>query len=297
MKKKKAGIGQWTLTAIMGLFALFCLLPVILIVIVSFSSEESIVQNGFSFFPSAWSLDAWKYVTGYGRQMVVSYGVTIFITVFGTLLDLTVEGMLAYTLSRSNFRMRKVFSTMILITMLFSGGPVASYMVNTSFYRMQDTLWILILNGVGAMHVIIMRTYIQGTLSEALIESAKIDGASEYRTAFQVVMPCMIPALASVGFMKAIGYWNGWQKAYLYITDPNKTPLSLLLMKIEKNVEFLVQNENEISAEVYALVSKSIPGETARMAILLAALGPILVAYPFFQRYFVKGITIGSVKG
>lgn len=294
---KKAGIGQWTLTIVLGFFALFCLLPVLLIVIVSFSDEQSVLQHGFSFFPKAWSLDAWKYVVGYGRQMVVSYCVTIFITLVGTILDLTVEGMFAYTLSRSAFKMRKVFSTMVLITMLFSGGPVASYMINTSVYKMQDTLWILILNGVGAMHVIIMRTYIQGTLSESLIESAKIDGASEFRTAFQVVMPCMVPALASVGFMKAIGYWNSWQKAYLYITDPNKTPLSLLLMKIEKNVEFLVQNENEISAEVYAAVSSTIPGETARMAILLAALGPILLAYPFFQRYFVKGITIGSVKG
>ena len=294
---KKAGIGQWILTLLMGAIALFYLLPVLLIVIVSFSSEASITQKGFSFFPDGWSLDAWKYVLGYGRQLIVSYGVTIFVTVVGTLLDLTVEGMFAYTLSRSNFRMRKIFSLMILITMLFSGGQLATYMVNTSIYHLKDTYWILILNGVSAMHVIIMRTYIQGTVSEALIESAKIDGASEFRTLFQVVVPCMTPALASVGFMKAIGYWNSWQKAYLYIEDPNKTPLSLLLMRIEKNIQFLIDNEENMSAELYATIAASLPNETARMAILLAALGPILVAYPFFQKYFVKGITIGSVKG
>lgn len=294
---RKTGIGQWLLTILMGAIALFCLLPMILIVVVSFSSEESIIKNGYSFFPSAWSLDAWKYVLGYGKQMVVSYGVTIFVTVVGTLLDLTVEGMFAYTLSRSNFRMRKVFSTLILITMLFSGGQLASYMVNTTIYNLKDTYWILILNGVSAMHVIILRTYIQGTVSEALIESAKMDGASEFRTLFQVVVPCMTPALASVGFMKAIGYWNSWQKAYLYIDDPNKTPLSLLLMRVENNIQFLLENEDIMSAEMYAAVAGSIPGESARMAILLAALGPILIAYPFFQKHFVKGITIGSVKG
>ena len=130
--------------------------------------------------------------------------------------------------------------------MLFSGGQLATYMVNTSIYHLKDTYLILILNGVSAMHVIILRTYIQSTVSESLIESAKIDGAGEFRTLFQVVMPCMTPALASVGFMKAIGYWNSWQKAYLYIDDPNKTPLSLLLMRIEKNIEFLLENEAEM---------------------------------------------------
>ena len=143
---KKVGVGQCLLTLTLGLCALLCFMPVLLTVIVSFSSENSIMEKGFSFFPTAWSLDGWRYVLGYGRQMVVSYGVTTFITVVGTLIDLTVEGMFAYTLSRSNFRMRKIFAAMILVTMLFSGGQLATYMVNTSIYHLKDTYLILILN-------------------------------------------------------------------------------------------------------------------------------------------------------
>ena len=294
---KKAGIGQWVLGILLGMYALACLLPVVLVVIVSFSSDASISAKGFSFFPAEWSLKAWQYVGSFGNQLLMSYGVTILVTVGGTLFGLAVMSMFAYTLSRKCFALRKYLSVMMLITMLFSGGQLSSYIVNTSMFHLRDTIASLILPGIATMYVIILRTYIQTNVPDSLIESATIDGASEFRTYLQIVLPVMVPALASVGFMLAVGYWNDWQRAFLYITSPSKTPLQLLLIRIEKTVDFLLQNANEMSQEEYAELSANLPRETGRMAILLVALGPIMVAYPFFQKYFVKGLTVGSVKG
>ena len=294
---KKAGVGQWVLGIVLGVYALACLLPVVLVVIVSFSSDASISAKGFSFFPAEWSLKAWQYVGSFGNQLIMSYGVTILVTVGGTLFGLAVMSMFAYTLSRKCFDLRKYLSVFMLITMLFSGGQLSSYIINTSMFHLRDTIASLILPGIATMYVIILRTYIQTNVPDSLIESATIDGASEFRTYLQIVLPVMVPALASVGFMLAVGYWNDWQRAFLYITSPSKTPLQLLLIRIEKTVDFLLQNANEMSPEEYAELSANLPRETGRMAILLVALGPIMVAYPFFQKYFVKGLTVGSVKG
>lgn len=294
---KKAGVGQWVLGILLGLYALACLLPVVLVVIVSFSSDASISAKGFSFFPTEWSLKAWQYVGSFGNQLITSYGVTILVTVGGTLFGLAVMSLFAYTLSRKCFELRKYLSIMMLITMLFSGGQLSSYIINTSMFHLRDTIASLILPGFSTMYVIILRTYIQTNVPDSLIESATIDGASEFRTYLQIVLPVMVPALASVGFMLAVGYWNDWQRAFLYISSPNKTPLQLLLIRIEKTVDFLLQNANDMSPQEYAELSANLPKETGRMAILLVALGPIMVAYPFFQKYFVKGLTVGSVKG
>ncbi|MCM1188190.1 MAG: carbohydrate ABC transporter permease [bacterium] len=295
--KKKMGPGQILLTAVMGLYALVCLIPLLLVVVVSFSSTESIEQKGFSFFPTEWSLRAWEYVFGFGEQLLVSYGVTIFITVFGTAFSLLVMSMFAYALSRPGFMLRKPLSMMLLFTMLFSGGQLATYVVETTMYGLKDSIWALILPGITAMHVIIMRTYIMSNIPDALIGSAKIDGAGEYRIFWQIIFPLMKPTLAAVGFMRAITLWNDWQKAYLYISSPSRTPLQLLLIRIEKSIDYLLQNSHEIPAQEYAAMMKTLPQDNGRMAILLVTLGPILIAYPFFQKYFVKGLTVGSVKG
>lgn len=295
--KKKLGIGQWVLTLILGIYAIMCLLPVLLVIIVSFSSDESINVKGFSFLPAEWSLKAWEYVLGFGRQLVVSYGVTIFITVAGTAFGLVVMAMFAYTLSRRCFELRKQLSILMLITMLFSGGQLATYIVETTLYGLKDSLWALILPGIGAMNIIILRTYIQSNVSDALVESAKIDGAGEFRTFWMIVFPMMKPVLASVGFRLAVNCWNEWQKAYMYITSDSRTPLQLLLIRIEKNIDYLLKNQGEIPSEVYMELLNNVPRESGRMAVLLVSLGPIMVAYPFFQKYFVKGLTVGAVKG
>ena len=297
VKKKKIGIGQYILGAILGLYTLFCLMPIILVFVVAFSDDKSIVSNGFSYFPKKYSLDGFKYVFKYGSQLFVSYGATIFITVSGTLLGLLVMSLLAYALSRRDFRLRKALSIFVMIPMLFSGGQLANYIIYTTVYGMKDSIWLLILPlMVSTMNVIILRTYIQMSIPDELMESARIDGATEYRTFFQIVLPLMKPAVASVGFMLATTYWNDWQNALLYISSDNKAPLQLLLVRIQKNIEFLLNNKNVSGTALLALQS-GIPEYSGTMATVITVIGPIIILYPFFQKYFVKGLTVGSVKG
>lgn len=209
-------------------------MPLLLVLVASFSSDASLRKKGFSFVPNEWSTEGWEYVLSMGSQLLLSYRNTILITIVGTLVSLLFMAMLAYVLSRRTFVWRKAFSMILLGTMLFSGGQLSSYMINTTVYNLKDNMLILFIPAISAMHVIIMRTYIQENISASLVESAKIDGAGEFRIFSQVVIPLMSPALASVGFMTAIGYWNNWEKGYLYIKTQSKLPLQTLLMQIEK---------------------------------------------------------------
>ena len=193
--------------------------------------------------------------------------------------------------------MRSFLSIYILIPMLFSGGQLSSYIIYTSTYHLKDNLLLLILPlSVSTMNIIILRTYVQSSIPEELIDSARIDGAGEYRTFFQIVFPLMKPAMAAVGFMMATVYWNDWQNALLYITSDRKKPLQLLLINIQKSIEFLLNNSN-VPASVKAAMGGTIPQYSATMATVIVVIGPIMVIYPFFQKYFVKGLTVGSVKG
>lgn len=292
---KTPGPGQYILAIILGLLALCCLLPVVMIIIASFSDEASITRNGFTLFPDAWSLEGWKYVIGYGKQLLTSYGITISRTVLQTLGSLLVMSMLAYTLSRRQFPLRGFLSMMLLVTMLFSGGRLSSFLINTTVYHLKDTYLILIIPTVAAMDVIIIRTYIQTNVTDSLIEAAKIDGAGEFRIYAQVVMPLLPPVLASVGFMNAVNVWNDWETGYMYIQSDSLLPLQNLLRRVEQNVQLL--SNPDISVQAALSISSSLPAQSARMALLLTVLGPIMIAYPFFQKYFIKGLTLGSVKG
>jgi putative aldouronate transport system permease protein len=297
VKKKKIKIGQYILGFLLGLYTLFCLLPMLLVVAVAFTDEKSILKNGFRYFPEKFSLDGFKYVFKYGKQLFRSYGVTIFITVVGTLIGLLLMSLFAYAVSRRDFMLRKAFSIYLMIPMLFSGGQLASYIIFTGTYHMKDSIWLLILPlAVTTMNVIILRTYIQTSIPDELVEAARIDGAGEWRTFFQMVLPLMKPALASVGFMMASAYWNDWQNALLYIKSEKKVPLQLLLVRIQKSIEFLLNNKN-ISGSAMAALTEKLPEYTSTMATVIIVIGPIMVAYPFFQKYFIKGLTVGSVKG
>lgn len=296
-KTEKKGIGQYVLGFCLLLYTLFCFLPVVLVFVAAFTDEMSINQNGFSFWPAKWSLAGMNSVLRYGKQLAVSYGVTIFVTVFGTFLGLLVMSMFAYSISRPEFRLSKFLSIFLLIPMLFNGGQLSGYIIFTSYYHLKDTLWALILPlCVSTMNVIILRTYIVNSIPGELMESAKIDGAGEYRTFFQITFPLLKPSLAAVGFMMATAYWNDWQNALLYISSNNKKPLQLMLVNIQKSIEFLL-NSNNVPAAARAAMGGSIPQYSATMATVLVVIGPIMVAYPFFQKYFVKGLTVGSVKG
>ena len=295
--RKKIGPGQIILLFFVILFTVFCFAPVVLVFVSAFADEMWINQNGFSFIPGQWSMNGVNSVLRYGNQLLTSYGVTIFITVVGTFAGLLVMSMYAYSISRPGFRLTKFLSIFLLIPMLFNGGQLAGYVVFTSWYGLKDSLLLLILPlMVTTMNVIILRTYIANSITGELMEAAKIDGAGDYCTFFQITLPLLKPSLAAVGFMMATAYWNDWQNALIYITSNNKKPLQLLLINIQKSIEFLLNNNN-VPAAARAAMGNTIPQYSSTMATVIVVIGPIMVVYPFFQKYFIKGLTVGSVKG
>lgn len=296
-RREKKGFGQYVLAFLLLLYTLFCFLPVVLVFVAAFTDETYIAQNGFSFLPKKMSMAGFNAVMRYGSQLGKSYMVTIFVTVAGTFAGLLVMSMFAYSISRKDFRLSKFLSVYLLIPMLFNGGQLSGYIVFCNSYHLKDTLWLLILPlCVSTMNVIILRTYIANSIPDELMEAAMIDGAGEYRTFFQITLPLMKPSLAAVGFMMATAYWNDWQNALLYISSDNKKPLQLLLVNIQKSIEFLLNNSN-VPASVRAAMGGTVPQYSATMATVIVVIGPIMIAYPFFQKYFVKGLTVGSVKG
>lgn len=296
-KREKKTVGQYILALFLVIFTLFCFLPVLLVFVAAFTDEVYITQHGFSFFPKVFSTAGFSAVLRYGSQLGKSYAVTIFVTVAGTFLGLLFMSMFAYSISRKEFKLAKFLSIYLLIPMLFNGGQLSGYIVFCNTYGLKDTLWLLILPlCVSTMNVIILRTYIANSIPNELMEAAMIDGAGEYRTFFQITLPLMKPSLAAVGFMMATAYWNDWQNALLYITSDRKKPLQLLLVNIQKSIEFLLNNSN-VPASVRAAMGGTVPQYSATMATVIVVIGPIMVAYPFFQKYFVKGLTVGSVKG
>ena len=294
---QKFGVGQLVLLICLILFTVFCAAPVLLVFISAFTEETWLTQHGYSFWPGRWSLNGFTSVLRYGSQLGKSYMVTIFITVAGTLFGLLIMSMYAYSISRRDFRLSKFLSIYLLIPMLFNGGTLSGYLIFTGTYGLKDSLLLLILPlCVSTMNVIILRTYIANSIPGELMEACMIDGAGDYRTFFQITLPLMKPSLAAVGFMMATAYWNDWQNALLYIDSPNKKPLQLLLVNIQNSIQMLLSNAN-VPAAARAAMGGAIPEQAATMATVVIVIGPIMVVYPFFQKYFIKGLTVGSVKG
>ncbi len=296
-RHKKIPPGQIVLLLILLAVTMITAVPILLVFTSAFSDEQTLARNGFSLLPEVWSLSGFNAVLRYGKQLFTSYGVTIFITVTGTVAGLLIMSMFAYSLTIRDFPLRGLFTLILLVPMLFSGGQLSMYVIYTSVYHMKDSLLLLILPiCVQTMYVIILRTYIAGSIPEELMDSARIDGAGEYRTFFQIVFPLMKPALAAVGFMMATMYWNDWQNALLFIDSDRKKPLQLLLINIQKSIEALLSNRNIPPAALAAMQGR-VPQYSATMATVVVVIGPIMIAYPFFQKYFIKGLMIGSVKG
>ena len=278
------------------ILALMTFLPVLFVFIISISSEASIAQNGYSFFPKEFSLESYKYLWSskdyIGRAFVNSIG----ITVVGTMIGLVLTSTLGYVLSRPNYYLKGLYTWMLIIPMLFSGGLVASYMVNTQIYHLKNTYWAMILPGAcSTFYVVIMRTFFQTTIPDGIIESGKIDGASQLRIFAQLVLPISLPVIATIGLFLTFNYWNMWYGAMLYIDSNHRElyPLQYVLISIEKNISFMARNEDYFTEEAML----NLPSETMRMAIVMVVVIPIACSYPFFQRYFVGGLTVGAVKG
>ncbi len=271
-------------------------MPFVFVIAISLTKEQSLQLNGYRFIPEEWSLEAYKYIFSSGSQILTSYGVTITVTIVGTLIGLAIMSMYGYALSRKSFAYRKFFTKVIFIPMLFSGGMVASYLVVTRFLGLKNTIWALILPMcVSSFHIIILRTFFKTSVPDAIIESAKIDGASEWRLFLRIVLPISLPGIATIGLFLTLGYWNDWFNAMLYIDEPNLIPLQYLLIRLENSMEFLANNATSLGANAIE-ATKSMPKDTAKMAIVVISTLPIIFAYPFFQRYFVNGLTIGAVK-
>ncbi len=280
-----------------GLMALICLVPFLMILAGSFSSETAIMKNGFSLFPQNFSLEAYKTVFREPLVVIRAYATTICLTIAGTLLGLALQTMTAYVLARKEFEWRNVFSFFFYFTTLFSGGLVPYYLLIRQTLHLTDSYLALLLPLLFSVYnLLIMKSYILG-IPDSLIDAAKIDGCGEFRTLVQVVLPLIKPALATVGLFIALAYWNDWYNAMLYINSEEKYPLQYFLYQQINNIESykkLIANGTVSSAVVSSV---SLPTQTLKMALTIVVTGPIVLAYPFVQKYFVQGITIGAVKG
>lgn len=278
------------------LFAISCIFPFIFVIIISLTDEQSLALNGYQLWPEEWSMEAYRFIFGEGSQLVASLGVTLMITVIGTVIAVLMTGTYAYVLSRNSFPFRKFFTFYLFFTMLFAGGMVPSYLVMTKMLGLKNTIWALILPlAFSPYNVIILRTFFKKSIPESIIESAKMDGASEMRVFFQIVLPLALPGVATIGLFASLGYWNDWFNALLYIDNNKLLPLQYLLMKIQNTIDFMARNTDMTLAQQQS-IQNSLPQESIRMAMVVVATVPIAIVYPFFQKYFVQGLTIGGVK-
>ncbi|ANY67801.1 sugar ABC transporter permease [Paenibacillus sp. BIHB 4019] len=280
------------------LYTIACLLPILLIVMVSLSNEQDVLTKGYSFIPSQIDFTAYKFLFTDWQQILRSYGVTIFVTIAGTILSLIIMALYAYPISRTDFPHRKFFTFFIFFTMLFNGGLVPWYLVYVNMLNLRDNIWALVLPLlVSAFFVLVIRTFFQSTIPVAILEAAKIDGASEMLIFFRIVTPLSLPVLATVALFSTVNYWNDWFLSLVFITDDKTLSIQYLMYKMLLNIQFLASNSNAASAIAAAGGQVSFPNETVRMAMAIMGIGPIVFAYPFFQKYFVKGLTVGAVKG
>lgn len=291
---KKINLWNILLDIIFLLIAVMCIYPVLLVIGVSFTDESALADFGFKVIPKVWSLDSYRYIVSAGGTIMRAYGITAFVTITGALTSTFVVALYAYPLSRKDFAYRKIFMFMAFFTMLFSGGVVSWYMICTNMLHLKNTVWALILPYVmNAWHVIVMRSFFSMSIPSAIIESAKIDGAGEWKIFFRLVLPLAVPGLATIGLFATLTYWNDWTLPLYFITEPKMYNLQFLLQSMISNIQMLTENSALMGS---TNLLANVPKEGARMALCIIATGPILIVYPFFQKYFIQGLTVGAVK-
>lgn len=277
------------------IFAVVCIAPFILIIAISLSSEKTLLEYGFGFIPKDLSLDAYLFLWKEKSTILKALGVSIGITTVGTILGVFLATSMGYALSRGTYKLKGFLTYVIFIPMIFNGGLVASFVINSQVLGLKNSYWALILPlALGSFNVILARSYFQNSIPASLIESAKIDGASEFEIFFRIILPLSKPMIATIALFLSFGYWNDWFLASLYISDSSKLPLQAVLNNIQANIEYIAKNpEAGLSLQQY--VAK-LPTESTRMAIAVLIIVPIALAYPFFQKYFISGLTVGAVK-
>lgn len=283
------------LNVALTVFSAFCLMPFILLVAASLTNEQEIALSGYSFLPKEINLTAYQYLWNNSSQIIRAYGITVLVTVAGTAAGLAITAMLAYPMSRRDFPLRKTYSFFVFFTMLFNGGLVPTYLLYTNFLDFKNSLLSLIVPIllVNAFFVILMRTFFSTSIPAPVIESAYIDGAGEFRIFCRIILPLSVPVLATVGLFQSIAYWNDWFNGLIFITDSKLYSIQNMLNRMLLDIEFMKSNTSSTATTLMS----DIPTRAMRMAVAVIGVIPILLAYPFFQKYFVKGLTLGAVKG
>lgn len=288
--------GNIIFNIIFVILSIVSILPVIFVFMISVSSNSSLLHNGYRLIPAEFSSEAYLFLWRERVTIIRACFISIAVTFIGTMLGLMLTTAMGYVLSRKTYRLKGFFTWVVFIPMIFNGGMVASYVVNSNILGLKNTIWALILPlCVSSFNVIICKTFFSTTVPGEIIESAKIDGASQFRIFGEIVLPISKPLLATIALFLCFGYWNDWFQSSLYITNSNLTSLQALLNNIQKNIEYMAKNPSlGLSIQQY---KNSMPQESVRMAITMVIVIPIACAYPFFQRYFISGLTIGAVKG
>lgn len=282
--------------AVMILFSILAAAPFVLLVIGSFTDNQWATANGFSYFPKAWSVAAYQYIAGSFNTIGKAYLMTIIVTAIGTAGSILVTTTFAYMLSHTNLPGMKILNFLTIFTMLFSGGIVANFYVWVNLFHVRDTIWGLVLPSLfmNAFNVILVKNYYRTSVPDSLIEAARIDGAGEFRIFGKIVFPLSVPIIATIGLTTGIMYWNDWTNGLYYLTARNGSKfytIQLVLNQINESISFLAQNSNSVTQ------ANTLPTTTARMAIAVVGVLPVIIIYPFFQKFFARGITMGAVKG
>jgi len=280
---------------ILAVMSILVLFPLALLIFSSMSPESDIIKYGYSFWPKNFDLTAYRFIFREG-SVFHSYFITIIVTLVGTVTGVLITTMLAYTLTIKDMPGRGLLSFFILFTMLFSGGLVPSYMMWTTMFHIKNSIFALLIPNLlcNAFHIMITRSFFQNNIPPAIMESARIDGMNEFGIFFKIVLPLSAPIIATIGFMKALMYWNDWTNSLYYITDKKLVSIQALLNNMLTNVQYLAQS---MDASSVATDMAAVPSLSMRLAIAVVGMLPMIVLYPFFQKYYMKGLTVGAVKG
>lgn len=294
MVKKDMGF-QLLIHIFMIFLGIMVVFPIALLITSSLSSESDIIKYGFTLFPKKIDFTAYKFIFDEG-SIFSSYLVTILVTLIGTVLSVIVTTMISYTLTVPGLPGKKFLSFFILFTMLFSGGLIPSYMMWSNIFHIKNTLGALLFPFLlcNAFHIMITRTYFQSNIPKEILESARIDGMTEFGIFFKIVLPLSVPIIATIGFMKALMYWNDWKNSLYFITDKELVSVQALLNNMLTNVQYLAKS---MDASSIASDAANLPTIGIRMAVAVVGMLPMIILYPFFQKYYMKGLTVGAVKG
>lgn len=283
-------------TAVLSVLAVATVLPILLIATASVTDENTLVAHGYTFFPAKLSLDSYYYMVKQSSMILHSYMITILVTVLGTLTSLALTTTLAYPMSRRDFKYRNHLAFFVFFTMLFNGGVVSSYIMWSSFFHIKNTLLALVVPNflVTAFNVLLVRNYYSNSIPHAMIESAQIDGAGELKIFISIMIPLAVPTIATISLFTGLIYWNDWINCLYFVTDSKLYPLQNLLIRIMNNIQFLKISTN---VQLLGTMDIELPGSSVRMAMAVIGIIPVLILFPFVQKYFIKGVILGAVKG